>query len=138
MFVDDFSLPLPPPLTNSPNGCGLGQLLTFILSPLLLLCLLTLSSPLSLPSVSLTSPLSSLFFCYINSTFSLPFLFRGHIHLLIVMIAVRSSAMACRKSKLVHVSEHRYALWTPAGSFTDCWSVEGDACMHGLQSKDPN
>lgn len=35
VLADDFSLPLPPPLTNSTNGCGLGQLLTFILSPLL-------------------------------------------------------------------------------------------------------
>lgn len=41
----------------------------------------------------------------------------GHVDLQIVMIAVRSSAMACRKSELVHVSEHRYALWTPAAGF---------------------
>lgn len=54
-----------------------------------------------------------------------PTLLLGHIHLVIVMIAVRSSAMACRKSELVHVSEHRYALWTAAASFTTGWSGEG-------------
>lgn len=145
MFVDDFSLPLPPPLTNSTDGSGLGQLLTFILSPLLLLFLLTLSSPFSPPSLSLISPLSSLFYIYVyikiyiyTLSFSLPFLSVGHIHLLIVIIAVRSCAMACRKSELVHVSEHRYAPWTPAGSFTRCWSEEGDACMHGLRNKAPS
>lgn len=32
VFVKDFSLPLPPPLTNSTTGCGLGQPLYFISS----------------------------------------------------------------------------------------------------------
>lgn len=143
MFVDDFSLPLSPPLTNSTDGCAFGQLLTFILSFLLLflLTLFTHFCTLSPPSKYLISLLSFLFFFFTRSllfSFSLPFLSLGHIHLLIVMIAARSSAMACRKSELVHVSEHRYALWTPAGSFTDCWSEEGDDCLHELQNKAPN
>lgn len=110
----------------------------------LLFYLLSSSPPLPPRSfLTLFCTLSSLclsyfpiFFSYTLS-FSLPFLSLGHIHLRIVMIAARSSAMACRKSELVHVSEHRYALWTPAGSFTDCWSEEGHACMHGLQNKAP-
>lgn len=105
-------------------------------------------SPFSPISVLSLLPLNILFhFCHsyfffftrsLLFSFSLPFLSLGHIHLLIVMIAARSSAMACRKSELVHVSEHRYALWTPAGSFTDCWSEEGDDCLHELQNKAPN
>ena len=33
MFFNDFSLPLPPPLTYSSDGSGLGQRLTFIFPP---------------------------------------------------------------------------------------------------------
>lgn len=102
--------------------------LYFILPRLLLLFLFTLFSPL-FSSTSVT-----LIFLIYTLLFS-PVPLLGHIHLLIVMIAVRSSAMACRKSELVHVSEHRYALRTLAGSFTDCCSEEGDACMHRLQKK---
>lgn len=128
---------LPPPLTNSTAGCGLGQLLTFILSPLLLLFLRTLSSPISALSPPSVSCFTFVILLYIHS-FSLHLLSLGHIHLLIVMIAASSSAVACRKSELVHVSEHRYALWTPAGWFSDCWSEKQTLCVqHGLQDNRP-
>lgn len=119
VFINAFSLPLLPSHTP-PMAVALGNswLLFYISSSLFF-------SNLSSPPSLLFHPLPSYFLIYI-------LLFSGHIHLQIVMIAVRSSAMACRKSELVHVSKRRYALWTPAGSFTDCW-IETLTCSQAAK-----